>query len=162
VECPELIPAMAGANILRVSVGVETLDPEVREIINKKIDIKTYQEAFRRMRDHGIFSVASFIIGIPGERREARARALDLAIKSGCDSAHFLPFFPFPGIPLQSDQTEYAVSPEDSKDANLFTAQFMQSKTVQRQLRKAMNNGGIRGMLAGAALKRRLKELAPN
>jgi radical SAM superfamily enzyme YgiQ (UPF0313 family) len=156
VECPELIPAMAQANILRVSVGVETLDPGSSEIINKKIGIKTYQEAFRRMREHGIFSVASFIIGIPGEKREARSRALELAISSGCDSAHFLPFLPFPGIPLQPDNGAYKTSPQDTRDANRYSSQFMQNEVARLRLREAVAKGGIRGMLADATLRRSL------
>lgn len=161
VRRPELIPAMARAKILRVSVGVESLNPAVCAIINKKIGMEMYQEAFRRMREHGIFSVASFIIGIPGENPEVRARALELAINAGCDSAHFLPFLPFPGVPLQSAKGGYAASPQDIKDANLINDQFMQSKTVQKRLQEAVAGGGIRGKLAEGTLQRKSRSMQP-
>jgi radical SAM superfamily enzyme YgiQ (UPF0313 family) len=151
---PEMVQEMASARILRVSVGVETLEPEISNTINKPISIECYKEAFSSLRQHGIFSVASFIIGIPGEKPEMRQRALRLALGAGPDSAHFLPFLPLPGIPLYSGKGLYDPDQEDIKVANELTEKFRNHKTTIRRLTVAAETGGIRGLLAQAALNR--------
>lgn len=150
----DLIPAMASVNILRISVGVETLEPEISKKINKPITLEEYKEAFRLMRKHGIFSIASFIIGLPGENPEMRQLALDLAIKVAPDSAHFLPFIPFPYLPLTFGQKSCDPSPDDIKDACDLTLQFQNHKTTRQRLLKDMKQGGIRGLLIKAALSK--------
>jgi radical SAM superfamily enzyme YgiQ (UPF0313 family) len=152
ISNPELVSVMASANILRISVGVETLEPEMSNIINKPIPFETYKEAFRLLRENGIFSVASFIIGIPGEKPEMRQNALKMAIKAGPDSAHFLPFLPLPLIPLSKGKNTFDPNLEDSKDAQLFTSLFRKDKKVINQLEKAIKHGGIRGLLSKVTL----------
>jgi anaerobic magnesium-protoporphyrin IX monomethyl ester cyclase len=152
VSNPEMVHEMALARILRVSVGVETLEPEISNKINKPISIECYKEAFRILRLNGIFSVASFILGIPGETPVMRQRALSLAIEAGPDSAHFLPFLPLPGIPLHSDKGLYDPDQEDIKVAQELTENFRNHETTIRRLTDAAEVGGIRGLLAQAAL----------
>ena len=154
VSRPELIPLMASAHILRMTVGVETLDPQLAKTIKKTISIETYKKVFKLMRNNGIFSIASFIIGIPGETINARRHALDLAIEIEPDSAHFLPFVPLPGIPLHSENIIYDADPKDIKDAMTLTQKFHQYQSVKKRLSDASEHGGIRGLLARATLHR--------
>jgi anaerobic magnesium-protoporphyrin IX monomethyl ester cyclase len=152
ISSPEIIPAMASARILRVTVGVETLESDLSVIINKPISIEVYREIFKRMREFGIFSVASFIIGLPYETGDMRRRTLDLAIATGSDSVHFLPFLPLPGIPLQSNKGLYDPDPADVRDANVLNHNFRQNKIIHKRLESAVQSGGIRGLLAKATL----------
>jgi anaerobic magnesium-protoporphyrin IX monomethyl ester cyclase len=155
ISNPELIPVMASANILRISVGVETLDSQISKVINKPISFETYEETFKMLRKNGIFSVASFIIGIPGEKPEMRHNALRLAIKASPDSAHFLPFLPLPTIPLSTGQNTFDPKADDIKDAQILTSLFRNNKTVRTRLKKAAKLGGIRGLLSQAALMKK-------
>ena len=50
-----------------------------------------------------MFSVASFIVGLPGETLQENVESLRLAIKAGPDLAQFIPFYPFPGITITKD-----------------------------------------------------------
>ena len=106
------------------------------------------------MREHGIFSIASLIVGLPGETSEMRNRAVELAIEVAPDSAHFLPFLPLPGIPLNTGTENYDAKPSDIRDAYLFTETFYNHPEVRQRLESAVTRGGIRGLLAKAALRR--------
>jgi anaerobic magnesium-protoporphyrin IX monomethyl ester cyclase len=154
VAHPDLIPALAEARMLRVSVGVETLDPDVAAGVGKPIPPEIYCEAFGRLREQGIFSVASLIVGLPGETPEARARSAALAIEAAPDAARFLPFLPVPGSALGGDRPAYHPDPADVRDAVLFTRAFYGHPEVHGRLQKAMTDGGIRGLLAAGALDR--------
>jgi anaerobic magnesium-protoporphyrin IX monomethyl ester cyclase len=148
----DLIPALAEARMLRVSVGVETLDPEVAAGVGKPIPPEVYREAFGRMRENGIFSVASLIVGLPGETPEGRARAADLAVEAAPDAARFLPFLPVPGSPLRSARPAYHPDPADVRDAVLFTRTFYTHPEVRGRLEKAVKDGDVRGLLAAGTL----------
>jgi radical SAM superfamily enzyme YgiQ (UPF0313 family) len=150
---PRLIPAMAAARILRVTVGVETAEPEMAARAGKLISLETYREAFTRMKEHGIFTVASLIVGLPGETGDMRMRAVEMAVQAGPDSAHFLPFLPLPGVPLAAGHSCFDADPADIRDAGVFSEAFLRHPTVQARLVKAAANPDVRGMLARATLE---------
>jgi anaerobic magnesium-protoporphyrin IX monomethyl ester cyclase len=159
VTDPELLPAMAAARILRITVGVETLVPEIASSIRKPTGLDVYREAFKRMREFHIFSIASFIVGLPGERPQERENAVDLALEAGPDSARFLPFLPLPGILLTSKRDGFDPYPCDVIDAQRFNCEFLYHPTVQANLKTAAEKRNIRGMLARATLKKSKKPL---
>jgi radical SAM superfamily enzyme YgiQ (UPF0313 family) len=151
---PDLLPAMAAARMLRISVGVETLDPDTALHAGKPIALETYRTAFSRMRELGIFSVASLIVGLPGESARARESAVELAVEAGPDAAQFVAFLPLPGIPLASGYSGIEPRPEDVRDAGAFTQAFYRHPAVCARLEAAAGNGGVPGLLAQGTLQR--------
>jgi radical SAM superfamily enzyme YgiQ (UPF0313 family) len=151
---PYIIPALAAAHILRVTVGVETVEPGMASKVGKSISREVYRDVFEHMREHGIFSVASLIVGLPGESSEMRKRAVESTVDMRPDSAHFLPFLPLPGTPLAQGHYGFDADPVDIHDACQFTESFFQHQSTKRNLAVAADSTGIRGMLARAALAR--------
>lgn len=150
----ELLPAMAAARVLRVSVGVETLEPGLAAAVGKPVPPATYRAAFDRMRGLGIFSVASLIVGLPGEPPGARERAVELAVAAGPDAARFVPFLPVPGAPLAGTRPGYEADPADAADAGELTRRFYAHPAVRTRLDAAARSGGVRGLLARGTLER--------
>lgn len=159
---PDLLPAMASINVGYVCVGVETLDPDTAAAAGKPIPLETYQQAFRRMRELSMFSVASLITGLPGETPEARGCAVERIVEAGPDTAQFLPFRPFPGVPLAKGRTSHDPDPADVRDADAFTAAFYRDPTVLARLKKTAAAGGIRGTLARGRLAHCDQDLTGN
>ncbi len=157
---PALIPAMSAARILRVNVGVETLEPDAAAAAGKPISLEVYREAFAALRAHGIFSVASFIVGLPNEQSDSRS-LVDLAVEAGPDAAIFVPFIPMPDTPLARGRPELEVKATDRKTAIAATSAFFRHPTVRDRLAHAASAGGIRGTMARAtAAHNRQRELA--
>ena len=151
---PELLPAMARARMLRISVGVETLSPELARSAGKYISLENYRKLFERMRELGMFSVASFIIGLPGETDEQREHALELALAAGPDSAQFVPFYPYPGIPLAEGYLSAAPSTASMRRAEDLTHDFYRNAHVHSRLEKAAQQENIRAYLARGTLEK--------
>lgn len=152
---PRLIPSMAAAHILRICVGVETVEPELARAAGKPIGLSTYREAFAQMRDYGMFTIASFIVGLPGEHPAMRQRAVDRAIEVGADVAHFLPFWPLPGTPFGVGHEYFEPDPTDIRDAQRMTQEYAQHPMVQQRLTQAAQRNDTRGLLARATLAHR-------
>jgi anaerobic magnesium-protoporphyrin IX monomethyl ester cyclase len=151
---PGLIPALARGRILRLTVGVETLEEGPAAAVGKAISPAVYQEVFELLAEHGIFSLASFIVGLPGESVDPR-HLLELAVQAGPDAATFVPFYPMPGTPLAVGAAEFAPSPENCRRAEELTEAFHGHPAVRRRLEMAVTSGGIRGLMAEATLNRR-------
>ena len=155
---PELIPNLAKANFLRVTIGVETIIPEIAKSIGKNISFRQHRQAFDSLQKAGIFTIASFIVGLPGETENMRKSYIERALELA-DSATFLPFQPFPGTPMAKGVGE----PEDwcVEYAARLTREFSLHPASERRLVLAAKEKTVRGMLARATLQNRLNEI-PN
>lgn len=159
IKDPELIPLMAEARILRVSVGIDTLDEDTSKAVNKTIPPETYLKAFREMRKHGIFSVGSAVVGLPGESPEARARTVEQILQVEPDSVQFLPYLPLPGLPRTEKHNGFESLEEDIRDAALFRRDFYMNKGVQDRLMEMAQGEDIQGQLArGTIMKIKRQE----
>lgn len=153
VADPELLPLMAETRMLRITVGIETLDPDLAAKSGKPIAPEIYRQAFDTMRSLGIFSIASLIVGLPGETPLARQQTMDLTVDVGPDSAHFLPFQPQPGIPMAAGLDGHDAEPADIRDAAECNRIFFHHPTVQARLKKAAEQDDIHGLLARSSLE---------
>jgi radical SAM superfamily enzyme YgiQ (UPF0313 family) len=150
----DLIPGLAAANFFRVTIGVETLDVSLANHIGKKISAETYKKAFKALKEHGIFSTASFIVGLPGESKKNREEMVDMAIQTGADAAHFIPFTPHPNTPFGENVREYVPKDKDIADSEKFGQSFRKHPSTIKSLQKAVSKGGMRGVFARAVLEK--------
>lgn len=161
LRVPALVPALARAHFLRAGIGIETLEPELAHYIHKPITFEQHERACQLLRESGIYTLASFIMGLPGETEEMRKRSVDLTVKVGVDAAYFVPFQPLPGTPLEREggQPEsWAV--EAAAEAN---EQFRRHPVVVERLLEASRETTVHGLLARTSLVTKVKEgiLAP-
>ena len=156
LRLPELIPALARAHFFRAGIGIETLEPELAHFIRKSISFEKHQKACTEMRKSGIFTMASFITGLPGETEKMRERCVDLAVDVGVDAAQFVPFQPLPGTPLESGSGE--CEPWAEERAAYYTAEFRRHPVVITRLLEASQQLTVRGMLARATLAKWVKQ----
>ncbi|MBU1671498.1 MAG: B12-binding domain-containing radical SAM protein [Actinobacteria bacterium] len=96
----ELLRLMKRSGCYRLSFGLESGDPEVLSFIRKDY---TYEQA-RRVIDYanriGLWTVATFIVGMPFETREQMERTARYAIESGVDFASIFCAAPYQGTDL--------------------------------------------------------------
>lgn len=152
---PDLIPSLAEARFLRANIGVETIDLDLAKNIRKPISYDTHKQAFGLMRKAGIYTFASFIIGLPGETETIRESYVDMAVDLEADSVQFLPFQPLPGTPLGKENPKPELwCVEESIKAN---REYEKHPLVIERLLDTARECTIRGMLARENLNLRLR-----
>jgi len=151
---PDLLPMMADARMLRFNIGIDTLDADVGKTVRKTVPTGVYRKTFARMRELGMFSVGSFIVGLPGETAQARERAVELAVEAAPDSAHFLPYIPLPGLLRDAKHTGVEPHPDDIEACERFTKTFFRQPSVLANLKELAERDGIQGQLAIGTLKK--------
>lgn len=92
---------MAKTGCVGVKFGVETANTKTIVDIKKTFmnpeNVKRFVEYCKKL---DVWSHATYIIGLPGERKEDILKTLDFAIKLNSDSAQFSIATPFPGTPF--------------------------------------------------------------
>jgi radical SAM superfamily enzyme YgiQ (UPF0313 family) len=62
-----LIKRLAECGLIRLSLGLESVDPEIRDVMNKKVPLHYYTNANKIMNKYGVEVLNSVMIGLPGE-----------------------------------------------------------------------------------------------
>lgn len=72
----EMVRSLKECGLIRISFGLESADPYVRELIKKNVPIDSYEESNRLCNRLGIETINSVIIGLPGDTRESIERTV--------------------------------------------------------------------------------------
>jgi len=105
---PELLGKMKEAGCFFICYGVESGNQKILDIARKKITLEKIKEAVKLSKDAGIKSLASFIIGLPGETKKTLKESVNFAEELGPYYAFHL-LAPFPGTEVWERREEYGL-----------------------------------------------------
>lgn len=94
---PELAAKMRAAGCVEVSLGIESLVPEIFENVRKGERYGDISNAVRALQAAGIRIRGFFILGLPGDSHENAMLSFRLAQDLGLDDAGWNTLLPFPG-----------------------------------------------------------------
>lgn len=107
------------AGIIHIYVGTESTEQTTLDLIKKDLKTEESIEALKLLRDIGIITETSLILGFPDETKESIARNLKLAKEFNPDFAHFLAIAPWPYSDIYDELKPY-VATHDYKRYNLI------------------------------------------
>lgn len=97
----ELISAMARAGWIRMTFGLETVNPEMRGIIKKEVPLETYATACRLTNKYGMETQLSVMLGLPGETRQTAKETLSYLRRArDVHEVQYSIAMPYPGTEL--------------------------------------------------------------
>lgn len=102
----EILHKYKEAGFVHIYIGAESADKEVLETLNKGINVEQVKEGLDLLREHGIISESSFMIGFLHETWETVNKTLELAIYLNPDVAVFPIVTPWPYTPLYQQMKE--------------------------------------------------------
>ena len=113
---------MADAGCKELSVGIESADPAVLDVLCKDATVEDGRVALANMRDAGITARALLMIGTPGESAETMRHNLRFLLDGDYDTAALTVFVPFPGCDIRANPEKYRcdVVNDDMATYNLY------------------------------------------
>jgi anaerobic magnesium-protoporphyrin IX monomethyl ester cyclase len=94
----EVIARLVRSGLIRLSFGLETVDPEMRKTMKKQVPLDHYTRANRICNEYGVEAMNSVMIGLPGETRETVHATLNFLGKAReVKQANFAIAVPYPG-----------------------------------------------------------------
>ena len=97
---PEMAKAMRKSGCHTVGVGIETLDPDVFKIIDKRETTEQVVDGVKALISAGINVRGNFIIGLPGDTYESTMKTFSKALKLGMHSQSWTLLLPIPGTEM--------------------------------------------------------------
>jgi len=107
------------AGIIHIYVGTEATNQESLDYIKKEISIEESRLALKLLKDIGIITETSMILGFPDETWDSIRETLSLVIDYDPDFAHFLAIAPWPYSDIYEDLKPY-IKVHDYRKYNLI------------------------------------------
>ena len=95
-----LLETMRNAGCMAVWFGVESGSQKILGAMNKKIKLDQTRYAYKTAHDLGLMTVASTVIGFPGETEETAWETIDFIMELNPDDIGFYVATPYPGTPM--------------------------------------------------------------
>ncbi|MHC4779311.1 MAG: B12-binding domain-containing radical SAM protein, partial [Planctomycetota bacterium] len=105
----DLLPLYRESGIIHIYVGAEAGDQETLDRIQKELDVEDSAEAIRLIKDHGMITETSFVLGLPEETPETVKATLNKAKEFNPDFAHFLAIAPWPYADMYAELEPHVV-----------------------------------------------------
>jgi radical SAM superfamily enzyme YgiQ (UPF0313 family) len=96
----ELLQKMKAAGCIAIWYGVEAGSKKVIEAMGKGISLTQTMNAFKWANEAGLMTVASMILGFPGETRETAMESIKLLSQIKSDEIGVYIATPYPGTPM--------------------------------------------------------------
>lgn len=98
----ELLEKMKEAGCKKISMGVESGNQKILDIINKGTNLDQYRKAYNLAKRVGIETRASFMIGLPYDTIDTIRETINFAKELDIMEAYFNIAIPFPGTELHT------------------------------------------------------------
>jgi len=119
VRDASILPKYRRAGVVHVYVGLEATDQATLDRIGKDASVEEGRDSLRLIREHGMLSETSFVLGFPEETKESVRRTLELARYFDPDMAHFLAITPWPYADLY-EEMKHRIAVRDLSRYNLI------------------------------------------
>lgn len=97
----EVIELLAKAGFGKLFVAVESPNEKIQDkLIDKKVNVNSVKHIVKKIKEAGMISEGSFMIGFPGETKEQIDRAFEVVTKFGFDRISVSIVNPLPGTLL--------------------------------------------------------------
>ena len=114
---PELMDLLAAANLNWVLIGIESLNQDSLDEVNKHQSVADIERAGEACRAHGIQLIASIVLGIDTDTPEDIRRSLEFAKSIGASKLQPAVLTPFPGTATYEQfQREGRMLVQDERD----------------------------------------------
>jgi len=97
---PELLDLLQQAHLTRVLIGIESLNQQALDAVNKHQNIEDIRRAGAACRDHGIRLIASIVLGLDQDSREDIRRSVAFAKEIDAYQLQPAVLTPYPGTPV--------------------------------------------------------------
>lgn len=107
------------AGIIHIYVGTEAAKQESLDLMKKDLSIEESKEALSLLRDWGIITETSMILGFPDDTPESIEHTLEIVKEFNPDFAHFLAIAPWPYSDIYEELKPY-IAVTDYRKYNLI------------------------------------------
>jgi radical SAM PhpK family P-methyltransferase len=104
---PETVELMKESGCEGVLLGIESGSQTILDNMNKSVTVEQYKKGIGLLKKYGIPSLASFLIGFPGETRDTFKETMDFIEEVKPDFYQAFVWYCAPGSPIWNQKEKY-------------------------------------------------------
>ena len=108
----EMVELMKQSGCEGVFLGIESASDRILKNMNKAASVAKYLEGISLLKEYGILTFGSFIIGFPGETSETVQQSIDFIEESGIDFFRAHLWYCDPITPIWQEREKYNIKGE--------------------------------------------------
>lgn len=105
----ETVELMKASNCQGVFLGIESGSQQILEKMHKSAKIEDYKKGLALLKEHGILTFASFIVGFPGETQETVQETMDFIEETAPDFYRVQLWYSDPITPIMREKDKYQI-----------------------------------------------------
>ena len=118
----DLLKRMMDAGCITLFLGVESADQQSLDMINKKVTINKIKKTFELTKRHGVRTIASVVLGMPGDTRKSIENTIQFVKNLEPNYAIFSLATPYPGTDFyMNSRDENLIKTNDWSKFNLLS-----------------------------------------
>ena len=131
----DIIDHLKKADFHHLFLGIETGDLDIQKTyVDKRINLKEMKEKIKYLKDAGISTFGSFLLGFPGETRDQIHKTVDLATSLDLDRIYLIMLTPLPGSELYDYCIENNLLYEDFDPTEIhYSNTFIKNPNISRK-----------------------------
>jgi len=106
---PDMVKLAQQAGCVDVAIGLESVSPQVLEVVNKKIKLAEAKAYIGHLREVGIGVRLNLILGLPGEPDDILQQTIDFVDEVGPSSVLLCLFCPVPGSEIFQNPEKFGI-----------------------------------------------------
>jgi radical SAM superfamily enzyme YgiQ (UPF0313 family) len=137
---PRLLELAAESGCMMAFIGLESVEPAGLVASNKKWSRPaSYPELIRRLHDHGIAVIGSFIVGFDTDGPDVFERTLNFVLENEIEICHFNPLGAAVGTPIRGEYEEAGkLLQSDPAEADHFHISVRSARLSPDQIRSGL------------------------
>lgn len=133
----EMLELLQKAGITRVLIGIESLNQESLDLINKHQNVSDIERCAETLSRYKIRLIASIVLGIDTDDKNDLKRSIDFAKKINAYQLQPAILTPFPGTPLYEQyERENRIISKDWEYFDMMHVNFLPKKMTSWELQK--------------------------
>jgi radical SAM superfamily enzyme YgiQ (UPF0313 family) len=111
---PKVAAAMRRANFAEVEIGLQSIDPHTQELMDRRNNLRAFENGVRALREQGIRTKVDLIVGLPGDTVESVRRGMHwLAERELVDEVQVFQLSILPGTAFRGDAERLGLVHQD-------------------------------------------------
>jgi radical SAM PhpK family P-methyltransferase len=106
----ETFDLMKQSGCIAVYLGIESGDQQILKNMNKFANLERYKYGIQKLTEHGILSLASLIVGFPGETKETVLNTINFLQESPTTFYNVQLYYHNPLAPIQNRMEEFGIT----------------------------------------------------
>jgi anaerobic magnesium-protoporphyrin IX monomethyl ester cyclase len=140
----ELIRKMRRAGCHTLQIGVESAQTDLLVNFKRKVNRERLEEVFRTCHEEGVSTLATLILGLPGDNEEGILKTIDYVIKLDADYASFNIITPLIGSKLREEWEEAGIVDPDLYEVQDSTRAVLRNVDVTPERLEQLRDLAVR------------------